>query len=182
LPSAVVLAAIILSAILPACHKSSKAAGGRTFYDSLGGTTLVTDPENFGQTVEKGYLTIRTIVDSALLIIQADTLINDYFSIMVVQDTLHETPTEFDKLSLNITDFLAVAAGAKNFSYSGPDLHAAHDPGSNPNMPARVDSAAFNEFAFDFGQSALRYAGLNYQLISQLGTLLYRYEGQVVQP
>jgi hypothetical protein len=174
-------ALLILVTLIPSCHKSNGSAVGHTFYDSLGGTVLVTDPANYGQTVEQGYLTIRTIVDTALLIIQADTLINSYFSIMVNEDTLHSAPTEYDKLSLNITNFLAVAAGAKDYSYTGPSLLAAHNPGSNPDIPATVDSGAFNEFAYDLGSSATLY-GLSNQLISQLGDLLYRYQGQVVQP
>lgn len=173
--------AVVLVATTLSCHKSAKSSGSQTFYDSLGGTTLVSDPANFGQTVEKGYLAIRTIVDTALLIIQIDPTINGYFSIMVNEDTLHEAPTEFDKLSANMTNFLAAAAGSKDYSYNGPSLLAAHDTASNPNLPAPVDSVAFNQFAYDLGQSARLY-GLSDQLISQLGDLLYRYEGQVVQP
>jgi hypothetical protein len=172
---------LIVVTVIPSCHKSNGSAVGHTFYDSLGGTVVVTDPANFGQTVEQGYLAIRTIVDTALLIIQADSIINSYFSIMVNEDTLHSAPTEYDKLSLNITNFLAVAAGAKDYSYTGPSLPAAHNPGSNPDIPAPVDSVAFNEFAYDLGSSARQY-GLSDQLISQLGDLLYRYQGQVVQP
>ncbi|HTR29272.1 MAG TPA: hypothetical protein VMH27_08375 [Puia sp.] len=174
-------ALVMAATMIPSCHKANNPGSGRTFYDSLGGTTPVADPANFGQTVEQGYLAIRTIVDTALLIIQADTTINSYFSIMVNEDTLHETPTEYDKLSLNITNFLAVAAGAQDYSYSGPDLFAAHNPDSNANIPAPVDSAAFNEFAHDLALSA-RQHGLSYQLISQLGKILYRYESEVVQP
>ncbi len=174
-------ALLMVVALIPSCHKNNSSGVGHTFYDSLGGTTQVTDPVNFGQTVEQGYLTIRSVVDTALLIIQADTLINGYFSDMVREDTSHAAPTEYDKLSLNITNFLAVAAGAKDYSYTGPDMFAAHNPDSNTfihNMP--VDSAAFNEFAYDLGLSASRHQ-LSDQLISQLGHLLYRYEGQVVQ-
>jgi hypothetical protein len=167
--------------LVPSCHKSNGSSGGQTFYDSLGGTVLVTDPGNYGQTVEQGYLTIRTIVDTALLIIQADTLINGYFTTMVTEDTLHTSATEYDKLSLNISNFIAVAAGAKDYTYTGLSMLAAHDTVSNPYIFTPVDSVAFNEFAYDVGQSALDY-GLSNQLISQLGTLLYRYEGQVVQP
>jgi hypothetical protein len=174
-------ALLFAATMIPACHKTNNPGSGRSFYASLGGTTLVTDPANFGQTVQQGYLVIRTIVDTALLIIQTDTTINSYFSIMVNEDTLHETPTEYDKLSLNITNFLAVAAGAKDYTYTGPDLFAAHNPDSNANIPARVDSAAFNEFAYDLALSARQYR-LSNQLISQLGTILYRYEGEVVQP
>ena len=141
---------------------------------------MVTDPANFGQEVEQGYLTIRSIVDTGLLIIQSDTLINSYFSIMVNEDTLHQAPTEFDKLSLNISNFLAAAAGSKDYVYNGPSLLAAHNPNSNADIPMRVDSAAFNEFAYDLGLSAQSH-NLSAQLISQLGNLLYQYEGQVVQ-
>lgn len=182
LAATIVLGGVLLILVtgIPSCHKSN-VAGNQTFYDSLGGTLLVTDPANYGQTVEQGYLTIRSIVDTALLIIQADTNINGYFTIMVNEDTLHTSPTEYDKLSLNITNFLAVAAGAKDYSYTGLDMYAAHNPDSNATIFSPVDSAAFNEFAYDLGKSALE-RGLSNQLISQLGQLLYRYEGQVVQP
>lgn len=165
------------------CKKSNKAVSGRqTFYDSLGGTALVADPANFGQDVEKGYLTIRTIVDSALFIIAGDDSINGYFSILVNEDTLHLAPTEYQKLSVNMTNFFAVAAGAKDYSYTGPSLLAAHSPDSNTNIPMPVTADAFNRFAYDMGQSAALYGGLSAQLISQLGDLMYRYEPQVVQP
>jgi hypothetical protein len=172
---------LFLVIVVPSCHKSSGSGGGKTFYDSLGGTVKVTDPSNFGQTVEQGYLTIRSIVDTSLIIIQGDPLINGYFSIMVNEDTMHQAPTEYDKLSLNITNFLASAAGSEHYTYGGPSLLTAHSPDSNANIPGRVDSAAFNEFAFDLAQGAVDYR-LSNQLISQLGHLLYRYEGQVVQP
>lgn len=162
------------------CKKSNKSTGVPTFYDSLGGTTLVSDPVNYGQTVERGYLAIRTIVDTALLIIAADDSINGYFALVLQEDSLGiETP--YDSLKTNMANFLAVAAGARDYPYAGPDLFAAHNPDSNGNISMKVSSTAFNEFAYDLGQSALQY-GLSNQLISQFGTLLYRYEGQVVQP
>jgi hypothetical protein len=163
------------------CKKSNKSATGPTFYDSLGGTTLVTDPANFGQTVEQGYLAIRTIVDTALLIIAADDSINAYFNLVLQEDsTGNESP--YDSLKVNMANFLAVAAGAKDYSYTGPGLIAAHNPDSNGNISMKVTSAAFNRFAYDLGQSAYNYYHLSDQLISQFGTLLYRYESQVVQP
>jgi hypothetical protein len=174
---------ILMAVFIPSCHKSSGSGGGQTFYDSIGGTVLVTDPANYGQTVEQGYLTIRTIVDTALVIIQTDTLINGYFTFMVNEDTLHEAPTEYDKLSVNITNFLAVAAGAKDYSYTGLDMVAAHNPDSSAFILTPVDSLAFNEFAYDLAQSATNLPPpykLSSQLISQLGHLLYRYEGQIV--
>ncbi len=78
-------------------RRVTKSTGKQTFYDSLGGTALVSDPANFGQTVERGYLAIRTIVDTALLIIAADDSINSYFSLLVHDDTL-DIPTEFQNL------------------------------------------------------------------------------------
>jgi hypothetical protein len=181
--AAIIASGVLLSVamVVPSCHKSSANGGGKTLYDSLGGTVMVTDPANFGQTVEQGYLAIRTVVDTALLIIQADTAINGYFSIMVNEDTLHSVPTEYDKLSVGISTWLAAAAGSEHYSYTGPSLLSAHNPASNPDIPAPVDSAAFNEFAYDLALSARQY-NISNQLISQLGHLLYRYEGQVVQP
>lgn len=161
------------------CSKS-KAAAKQTLYDSLGGKTMVADPVALGKEVEQGYLTIRTIVDTALIIIEADTLVNPYFSALLYDDSVGIV-SGYETLSLNLTNFLATAAGATDYSYTGMSMTAAHNPATNSRISRKVDSVAFNEFAHDIAQSAT-FHGINNQLISQIGDLLYKYEGQIVQP
>jgi hypothetical protein len=174
----VILCFGIIAVMVFSCSKS-KSSAKQTLYDSLGGKTMVADPAALGQEVEQGYLTIRTLVDTALIIIEADTLVNSYFSTLLFDDSLGIV-SGYETLSLNLTNFLATAAGATDYSYTGLNMTAAHNPDSNSRISQKVNSAAFNEFAFDIAQSATSH-GINGQLISQIGDLLYKYEGQIVQ-
>jgi hypothetical protein len=176
----IILSAGAIAGMNWSCSKNSKSSGKQTLYDSLGGTTMVSDPATLGREVEQGYLTIRTIVDTAIFIIEADSSIDTtYFSTLLRDDTTNNI-SGYENFSANLTNFLATAAGATDYTYTGLDMYAAHNPDSNGRIGAKVNSAAFNEFAYDIGQSAIAY-GLNHQLISQIGDLLYKYEGQVVQ-
>lgn len=162
------------------CKKSSSSsAAPMTLYDSLGGTVLVSDPANSGQMVEKGYLGIRTIVDSAIFIIAADTQINDYFQVLI-SEVSSGNLSGYQKLSANLTTFLAVATGAKDYTYTGLSMTAAHNPSSNPRISMTVDSADFNEFMVDVAASAT-HNGLPSDLLTRVAAVMYTVEGQVVQ-
>ena len=160
------------------CKKSSSSSP-MTLYDSLGGSTMVNDPANSGSTVEKGYLGIRTIVDSAIFIIAADTQINKYFTVLIGEVTSGNT-SGYQKLSTNLTTFLAVATGAKDYTYTGLTMSAAHNPTTNPRISETVDSSDFNEFIADVAKSATNN-GLSADLLGRVGTVMYTVEGQVVQ-
>lgn len=164
-----------------ACSKKSSSTppAAMTLYDSLGGTAMVTDPANSSQQIEKGYLGIRTVVDSAIFIIAADTAINGYFSVLISEVTSGNT-SGYQKLSKNLSDFVAVATGAKDYSYSGLNMHDAHNPSTNPRITMTVASDDFDEFVKDVAASATKN-GLPSYLIARLGALLYTVEGQVVQ-
>jgi hypothetical protein len=160
------------------CKKSSSSSP-MTLYDSLGGSAMVNDPANPGTNVEKGYLGIRTIVDSAVFIIAADTQINKYFTVLIGEVSSGNT-SGFQKLSTNLSTFLAVATGAKDYTYTGLSMSAAHNPTTNPRISETVDSADFNEFIADVAKSATNN-GLPADLLSRVGTIMYTVEGQVVQ-
>ena len=81
----VILGIAMLMLLTTSCHKSSSTP--QTLYDSLGGTTMVADPANSGAQIEKGYLGIRTVVDSAIFIIAGDTTINGYFKVLLTEVT-----------------------------------------------------------------------------------------------
>ncbi len=150
-----------------------------TLYDSLGGTAMVPDPANSGQMVEKGYLGIRTIVDSAVFIVAADTQINGYFKVLLAEVTGGNL-SGYQRLSTNFSNFVAVAAGAKDYTYTGLSMPNAHNPNMNPRITMTVDSADFNEFIVDVAASATKN-GLPSYLLARVGTVLYSVEGQVVQ-
>lgn len=166
---------------MQACSKktSSQPPATMTLYDSLGGSAMVSDPANPGQMVEKGYLGIRTIVDSAVFIIAADTQINGYFQVLLSEVTSGNT-SGYQKLSTNFSTFVAVATGAKDYTYKGLSMPAAHDPGQNPRISMKVDSSDFNRFVEDVASSATKN-GLPTYLLARVGTVLGSVEGQVVQ-
>ncbi len=178
--TAMVLGLGFMTTMTPSCSKSS-APAKMTLYDSLGGTAMVADPDpaNAGKMVEKGYLGIRMVVDTAIFIIAGDTAINKYFTTLLSEVTSGNL-SGYQRLSTNLTTFIAVAAGAKDYTYTGLSMTNAHNPATNPRMNGKADSADFNAFIADVVKSATRI-GLSAQLIGQVGTVLFSVEGQVVQ-
>lgn len=166
-------------ALMPACSKSKSTPAKMTLYDSLGGTAMVSDPAHPGTMIEKGRLGLRSVVDSAIFVIAGDTKINGYFQVLLAEVTAGNT-SGFMALSKNLTDFFCVATGAKNFSYSGKSMTAAHDPATNSRITMKVDSADFDQFVADVVTAAQKN-GLSNQLIGQVGTVIYSVEGAVVQ-
>ena len=158
-------------------HDSTPAT--MTFYDTLGGTTMVNDPANSGKMIEKGRLGLRTVVDSAIFIIAGDAEINGYFKVLL-SEVGSGNLSGFQALSKNLTDFLCVATGAKNFTYSGKNMHDAHNPATNSRMNGKADSGDFDAFVKDVAASAKKN-GLSDAIIGRVGALLYTLEGQVVQ-
>src|SRR5580692_6351988 len=152
------------------CSKKSSPPAMMTLYDSLGGTAMVADPANSGQMVEKGYLGIRTIVDSAVFIIAADTQINGYFKVLISEVTSGNL-SGYQRLSMNLSNFIAVATGAKDYTYTGLTMHDAHNPSTNPRITQTVASDDFDEFVKDVAASATKN-GLPSYLIARLGALL----------
>ena len=119
-----------------------------TLYDSLGGTAMVTDPANAGQMIEKGRLLIRSIIDSTIFVIAGDTAINGHFTVLLTEVGMGNL-TGFEALSKNLTDFVAVGTGAKDYTYGGKSMTAAHDPAQNPRMNGKADNGDFNAFEVD---------------------------------
>lgn len=150
-----------------------------TLYDSLGGTAMVTDPADKTQMIEKGRLGIRSVVDSTIFVIATDTQLNGFFTVLLAEVTSGNT-SGFTALSKNLTDFFCVAAGAKNFSYSGKNMVDAHDPAKNSRMSSKANNANFDRFITDLVAGA-KQNGLSDQLIGQVGALVETLRTQVVQ-
>jgi hypothetical protein len=167
----------MVTVLTTSCHKSSSTSTP-TLYDSLGGTTMVSDPANPGTQIEKGYLGIRTVVDSAIFIIAVDTAINSYFKVLIGEVTTGNT-SGYQKLSANLSNFVAVATGARDYTYTGLTMQNAHNPSTNTRINGVVMSDDFNEFVKDVAASATKN-GVPSNLITSLGNLLYTVEAEVI--
>lgn len=188
----VVLFILVSGIILSTTHSCNKKTGTatHTLYDSLGGTALVIDPVDSGHNVQRGYLALRTIMDSAISILLADTSqvpgdttrsISGFFAVLQTELSHGDTATLL-AFRRNMTNYFATATGCTDtaYLYGGKNMSDAHNPTVNSRMTGKVDSADFNEFVHDVTVSATEY-GLSAQLMSRLGTLMYSVEGQVVQ-
>ncbi len=161
------------------CKKSDDPVIVQTLYDSLGGTTMVADPKASGTMIEKGRLGIRSVVDSTIFVIAADARINPYFQKLLAEVTVGNL-SGFNALSKTLTDFLCVGTGAKNFTYTGLNMVAAHDPATNIRMKMKADNAAMDAFIGDVVVGANKNALPGY-LITRVGAVLESLRSQVVQ-
>lgn len=161
------------------CKKDDDTTVTATLYDTLGGTTMVADPNNNGQMIEQGRLGIRSVVDSTIFVIAGDTAINGFFTVLLAEVTSNNT-TGFEALSKNLTDFFCVATGAKNYTYGGKSMTAAHDPAQNSRMNGKAANDDFDAFVNDLVAGAQKN-GLTTQQINQVGALVETLRTQVVQ-
>ncbi|MGN6397065.1 MAG: hypothetical protein ACTHMI_15955 [Mucilaginibacter sp.] len=177
--AAMVAMAVTLSLNSCSSKKDNVTPVKPTLYDSLGGTVMVNDPAHSGTMIEKGRLGIRSVIDSTIFVIAADTRINGHFTVLLSEVTAGNL-TGFTELSKNLTDFVAVGTGAKNYTYTGMDMTAAHDPAQNPRMNGKASSADFDAFVDDVVKGANKN-GLPANLIGSLGKIIVSLKAQVVQ-
>ncbi|MGN6180422.1 MAG: hypothetical protein ACTHNW_14645 [Mucilaginibacter sp.] len=164
-----------------ACHKDSNKVTPvkATLYDSLGGSAMIADPAHSGMMVEKGYLGIRSVVDSTIFVIAADSRINGHFTVLLNEVT-HGNLTGFTELSMNLSDFVAVGTGAKDYKYTGLSMVAAHNPATNTRMNGKATNSDFDAFEADLVIGANKnHVPAN--LITSLGRIVESLRTQVVQ-
>jgi hypothetical protein len=177
---ALTLGLVVALCSLQSCSKSNNSTAAQpTLYDSLGGTALVADPANSGQMIETGRLGIRSVVDSAIFVIAGDDSINPYFMVLLAEVTSNNL-SGFEALSKNLTDFFCVGTGAKDFSYTGLSMTAAHNPATNPRISEKVSANAFNEFIVDVVAGAGKN-NLPANLTASVGRVIVSQMGLVVQ-
>jgi len=154
-----------------------------TLYDRVGGTTKVNDPAAPGTQIEKGRLTLRNVVDSSIFVIAANPKLNVFFP-QLLAEVGSGNLTGFARLSKNFTDFLCVATGSKNYTYTGLNMKDAHNPTKNPRNPMLIANADFDEFVAAIG-IGLAQNGVtstnNAQLVIDLVALLNTTRADVVQ-
>ncbi len=175
--SLAVAAFVVTTTCVTSCKKSETTTVAPTLYDSLGGTTMVADPR--GGMIETGRLGIRTVVDSTIFVIAGDSKINEFFTTLLTEVGAGNT-SGFSALEKTLTDFFCVATGAKNFTYGGKSMVAAHDPAQNSRMNGKAANADFDQFVTDLVKGA-QQVGLPIDLIGRVGRVVETTRTQVVQ-
>jgi len=145
------------ASIFQSCKKKDTPAPAAqpTLYDSLGGSAMVADPANPGTQIQKGRLLIRNIIDSTIFVIAGDTAINGHFTVLL-NEVGNGNLSGFQELSKNLTDFVAVGTGAKDYVYTGLDMVAAHNPATNARMDGKADNSDMNAFENDLFAGAAK--------------------------
>lgn len=138
----------------PATEKAS-------IYERLGGTTMVTDPDNEKMMIEKGRLSYRKVVNATIGLIVADVVadakgnLSAHFAPLLAE-TGDTQATNIAKLSDNLTDFFSYNTGGTNEvnKYSGLNMVATHDPAVNKRMGTKINDAEYTKFEGYVGAAA----------------------------
>ena len=179
------IAALALVAVFSGCKKDDPPAPAPapppapSLYSQVGGTTMVADPAHPGTMIEHGYLSIRSVVDSSLLVIAADTTLQPFFAVLLGELSNGNT-TGFTMLSKNVTDFFVVNAGGTNFTYNGLDMHKTHNHAQNPRMTGLAQNDDMDHFIADVVTGA-QQNGVPNNIIAQFGTLMESLRTTIVQ-
>ena len=158
-----------------------------TLYEKLGGTTMVSDPNNPNMMIEQGRLSYRSVVDSTINLIVADIVMDsngnlgEHFA-PVVGEVLGGDASNVAVLSKNLTDFFSAntGGGATN-TYSGMGMVAAHDPAQNPRMGVKANDADYTKFIGYVGQSAGLNGVTDTELINEVVAVLESLRDPIVQ-
>jgi hypothetical protein len=135
--------------------------------------------------IEKGRLTLRSVVDSSIFVVAADPDMAKFFPVLFAELGASNT-SGLAALSKNFTDFLCTATGATNssYAYTGKSMKAAHDPATNSRMAVKANAAEFDKFVGDIG-TGLAQNGVtvqnNKQLVEDLVALLNTTKADIVQ-
>ena len=154
-------------------------------YNRLGGTALTQDPDaEAGVMIESGRLTLRSVVDSTIILIASDGAFLTKFFPVLVEELGNEDYDGLSMLSENLTDFFCVALGSKNpsYAYVGLDMAKAHNPAMNPRMGAKSSNADYTKFVnFVVGGAGKNGVPATSPLVSDLGKVLETLRTTIVQ-
>ena len=139
---------------------------------------MVADPANPGTMIEKGYLSIRSVVDSSILVIAADPTLQPSFAVLL-GEVVGGNTTGLAMLSKNVTDFFAFNAGSANHIYEGMSMYDTHNS-ANPRMTGLASNAQMNAFIADVVTGA-QQNNVPSSVIAQFGTLMESLRTTIVQ-
>jgi hypothetical protein len=192
--SKLALCALVIGAtVFTSCNNDddNEPAPPQSIYARLGGTTLVSDPNNPGQMIEKGRLSFRSVVDTTINYIVADIVAGNPGNLGAhfapIAGEVFGTPsntTNVAVLSDNLTDFFSFNTGGTNAvnTYSGLDMVTAHNPSTNPRMGALSTDANYTKFEGFVGAAAVANGvPANSQLYADVVVVLESLRDPIVQ-
>lgn len=145
------------------------------------GTKMIADPDNPGKQIQAGRLAIRTVVEKSLMVIAADTEINVYFPVLLMELGAGDK-TGYSKLLQTFTDFVQQAASGQQV-YTGLSMKAAHNHATHARFGSTThptsDAGDFDRF---IGDVVIAAQSLNVptSVIGQLGVALNSVKGDIV--
>ncbi|AWA29395.1 hypothetical protein HYN48_04460 [Flavobacterium magnum] len=179
----------IAGATLVSCSDSDEKEDTTSIYARLGGTTMVADPDNAGQMIEKGRLSYRKVVNSTVGLIVADVQagaegnLSAHFAPLLAEVGAGNT-TNLAILTDNLTDFFSFNTGGTNAvnTYNGLDMASAHNPAVNPRMGVKATNANYDKFEGYVGAAAqANGVAANTQLYSDVVAVLESLRSPIVQ-
>ena len=178
------------AAFVTSCDKSNEdemTPAKASLYARLGGTTMVSDPRNAGQMIEKGRLSYRSVVDTTIALIVKDIVANNsgnfsaHFAPLVSEVSAGNT-TNVAVLSKNLTDFFSAnTGGASTNTYSGDNMQDAHNPAENPRMAVKANTANYDKFIGYVGSAAVKNNVTDQTIINDVVAVLESLRTQIVQ-
>ncbi len=161
-----------------------------SIYSRLGGTTLVQDPDAAaGVMIEKGRLSYRKVVVSAITLIAADANsgaggnLSAHFMPLLTEVNAGNT-TNYAELVDNLTDFFSHNTGGTSAvnNYMGLDMATAHNPALNSRMGVKATSSDYTKFEGYIGLAAQQNGiGANTQLYADIVDVLESLRATIVQ-
>lgn len=189
--SKIALCALIIgsSTFFTSCdNDDDKAPAAKTLYQELGGTKMVTDPDDSSKMIEQGRLSLRLVTNSTIQLIVADITAQnpgnfaEHFAPLLAESGTPQYATSAARLSKNITDIFSVASGGdKTNTYSGLDMVTTHDPAKNPRMGKKVNDADMTRFIGFVGQAADMNGVKDPKIIAEVVALLETLRAPIVQ-
>lgn len=184
------LCALVLGAFtFTSCSKDDDPAPPASIYARLGGTEMVSDPDNPGQMIEKGRLSYRKVVNTTVGLIVADVQssasgnLGAHFAPLLGEVGAGNT-TNLAELVDNLTDFFSFNTGGTNpvNTYSGLDMVTAHNPALNSRMGTNSTNADFTKFEGYVGAAAVQNGvAADTQLYTDIVAVLESLRDPVVQ-
>lgn len=160
-----------------------------SIYARLGGTTMVSDPDNAGQMIEQGRLSYRKVVNSTIGLIVADVQsaesgnLGPHFAPLLTEVTAGNN-TNLAILVDNLTDFFSFNTGGTNAvnTYSGLDMVTAHNPATHSRMGVKATEADYTKFVGYVGEAAVENGvAANTQLYADVVAVLESLRDPIVQ-
>ena len=190
--SKIALCALIIgsSAFFTSCDdtEDTKVPVAKTLYQELGGTKMVTDPDDSSKMIEQGRLSFRLVTNSTIQLIVADITAEnpgnfaEHFAPLLAESGTPQFATNAARLSKNITDIFSVASGGQaTNTYSGLDMVTTHDPALNPRMGKKVSNADMDRFIGFVGEAAAINGVTDQKIITEVVTLLESLRSKIVQ-